>query len=127
MALALQTMGGDFMLSSLNSIVLLLLGILASGNGFAHDNAEGVCPKYPNAKLQQIYIFDGKPEELVSLASDYPESDIYTLSAIYKEGRTVTIRCEYDTGFILDVELKKKVEMCKGSENKAGVPKLVCK
>jgi len=107
--------------------VFLLIGILASGNGFAHDNADGVCPKRPNEKLQQIYIFDGKPEELASLAPDDETNDIYTLGAIYKEGRTVTIRCQYDTGFKLDVELKNEVHTCKGSENKSGVPKLVCR
>ena len=121
-------MGLVFMSSKLDLKILLLFGILASGNGFAHGNADGVCPpKHRNAKLQQIYIFDGKPEELVSLAPDDETNDIYTLGAIYKEGRTVTIRCQYDTGFIFDVELKKEVHTCKGSENKSGVPKLVCK
>lgn len=127
MALAYQTMGLAFMLSRLDLIVFLLIGILASGNGFAHDNADGVCPKHQNAKLQQIYIFDGKPEELVYLAPDDELNEIYTLGAIYKEGRTVTVRCQYDTGFILDVELKKVVHKCQSSENKSGVPKLICK
>jgi hypothetical protein len=123
MALAFQTMELVFMSSRLDLKVFLLIGILASGNG----NADGVCPKRQNEKLQQIYIFDGKPEELASLAPDDEMNDIYTLGAIYKEGRTVTVRCQYDTGFILDVELKKVVHTCKGSENKSGIPKLICK
>jgi hypothetical protein len=116
-----------FMSSRLDFKILLLVGILASGNGFAHGNADGVCPKRPNEKLQQIYIFDGKPEELAYLATDDETNEINSLDAIYKEGRTVTVRCQYDTGFILDVELKKIVHTCKYSENKSGVPKLVCK
>jgi hypothetical protein len=120
-------MGLAFMSSRLDLKVFLLIGILASGNGFAHGNADGVCPKRQNEKLQQIYIFDGKPDELISLAPDDETSEIYTLGAIYKEGRTVTIRCQYNTGFILDVELKNEVHKCKYSENKSGVPKLICK
>lgn len=115
------------MSSRLDLKILFLIGILASGNCFAYGDADGVCPKRPKEKLQQIYIFDGKPEELVSLAPDDETNDIYTLGAIYKEGRTVTVRCQYDTGFILDVELKNEVHTCKGSENKSGVPKLICK
>jgi len=120
-------MGLACMSSRLDLRIFLLIGMLASGNGFANGNSDGVCSKRQNEKLQQIYIFDGKPEELVSLAPDDETNDIYTLGAIYKEGRTVTIRCQYDTGFMLDVELKKVVHTCKGSENKSRVPKLVCK
>lgn len=115
------------MLSRLNLKFILLIGILASGFVFAHGNADEICPKRQNEKLQQIYIFDGKPEELFSLAPDDETNDIYTLGGIYKEGRTVTIRCQYDTGFIVDVELKNEVHQCKYSENKSGVPKLICK
>lgn len=126
MAPAFQIMGLVFMSLRLDLTILLLVGVLASGNGFAHGDADGICPKRPKEKLQQIYIFDGKPEELAYLASDDETNEINSLDAIYKEGRTVTIRCQYDTGFILDVELKKEVHKCRYSEDKLGVPKLNC-
>jgi hypothetical protein len=115
------------MSSRINLVVFLLIGILVSGNGYARSNAEGVCPQYPNAKLKQIYIFDGKPEKLAYLAPDNPEIDAYILGDIYEKGRTVTIRCEYDTGFIIDVELKNKVDKCLPLEDQAGVTNLICK
>ena len=120
-------MGPAIMSSSLDPKLLLLLGMLASGNGIAGDHADGVCPKRPHERLQQIYIFDGKPEELAYLAPDDETTNTYTLAPIYKEGRTVTVRCEYDRGFIYDVELKNAVKKCKYSESKAGIPKLICK
>jgi hypothetical protein len=127
MALAFQTMGLASMSSRLDLKQLLLLGLLACGNSFAGGNKDGVCPKRQNEKLQQIFIFDGKPEQLVYLAPDDERNNTYTLAAIYKGGRSVTVRCEYDHGFIYDVELKKKVNKCKYSENRSGVPKLTCK
>lgn len=126
MALVFQTMGLAIMLSKLDLKIFLLIGILAIGNGLAYENADGVCPKRKNEKIQQISIFDGKPEELVYLAPDDDTNDTYTLADIYKEGRSATVRCAYENGLILDVELKNPVHKCKYSENMSGIPELNC-
>jgi hypothetical protein len=127
MAPAFPTMEPASMLSRLDLGVLLLLGVSTCGHGFAHGNSEGVCPKRQHERLQQIFIFDGKPEEMAYLAPDDDTGGTYTLAAIYKEGRTVTVRCQYDKGAVYDVELKRAVNKCKYSESRSGVPKLICK
>ena len=116
------------MSSRFDSIVFLLIAILASGNSFARVDTDDVCPKYSNAKIKSIGIFDGKPEELVALApDDEPNEYFTTLGYIYEEGHTITIRCNYDTGFIFDVELKEKVDYCMALENKEEGMNLICK
>ena len=95
----------------------------------ANANSESICTTRPNEKVQQIYIFDGKPEELAYLAPDdnQTNSNIYTLNYIYDAGRFVTIRCKYDSNFIYDVEMKDKVNQCKFSKNKSDSYILICK
>lgn len=79
-------------------------------------------------KLSLIHIFDGRPSEEVNLASDDDEltPDLYTLGHIYDAGRTVTIRCEYKSGAVRDIELKQKVNACRFSMSKNGKRRLNC-
>ena len=109
--------------------VFLLINVFGSTMNLASANSEGVCPARPDGKIQQIDIFDGKPEELAYLAPDDDKtaSNIYTLSYIYDQGRIVTVRCKYHSGFAVDVELKDKVNQCKFSSYKSGNSALVCK
>ena len=109
--------------------LFLLLVIFCGAINLASANAKGECPTRRNEKLQQIYIFDGKPEELAYLAPDDDQTspNTYTLNHIYEEGRIVTIRCKYASGFVYDVELNNKVRQCKFSRNKSGAPVLICK
>jgi len=125
-----QTTGPDFMLLKADYLKLfLLINLFSCAINTASAASEGVCPKRQNDKVQQIDIFDGKPEELAYLAPDDDRTspNIYTLSDIYKEGRIVTIRCKYDSGFVHDVELKNKVKQCRFYRNKSGNSKLICK
>ena len=105
--------------------------LLAATLGFAclSVGAKGVCPTRNHEKVQQIDIFDGNPEELAYLAPDDDEKapNTYTLKHIYEKGRTVTIRCTYDSGFVFELALKKKVNRCNFSRSKTGTPALVCK
>jgi hypothetical protein len=108
---------------------LLLILILGSAIYFARANAENVCHTRPGDNIQQIDIFDGKPEELAYLAPDDEKAapNIYTLGYIYDQGRVVTIRCKYNSGFVADVELKGRVTQCKSLSNKSGDMSLACK
>jgi hypothetical protein len=109
--------------------LFLLINVFSSVFNLASANSEGVCPTRRNEKVQQIDIFDGKPVELAYLAPDDEQTspNTYTLNHIYEEGRSVTIRCKYDSGFVYDVELKNKVNQCKFFRNKSGNPRLICK
>lgn len=109
-------------------LALLLLASTLGCAGIEAD-AKDVCPARANEKVKQIDIFDGKPEELAFLAPDDDEKapNTYTLKNIYEQGRIVTIRCTYDSGFIFELPMKDKVDNCHFSRSKAGVPKLVCK
>lgn len=118
------------MLSRTDFLTLfLLLNVFNGAMNLANANSEGVCPARPDDKIQQIDIFDGKPEELAYLAPDDDKtaSNIYTLNYIYDQGRIVTVRCKYHSGFAVDVELKDKVTQCKFSSYKSGSSALVCK
>lgn len=107
--------------------LLLLIGVVAFNPAFAKPR--GVCPEIKHDKVRQIYIFDGQPSELAYLAPDDSETapDTYTLSKIYDEGRSVTIRCEYESATVRDIELKNRVRTCRSSESKTGEPRLTCK
>ena len=110
--------------------LFLLINIFSCIFNLASANdVKGVCPTRGNEKIQQIDIFDGKPEELAYLAPDDDQTspDTYTLNYIYEKGQIVTIRCKYDSGFVYDVELKNKVSQCKFSRNKSGNSSLICK
>ena len=109
-------------------IPLFLLAAILSGPAI-HAQAKGVCPLRANEQVKKIDIFDGKPEELATLAPDDHEKapNIWTVADIYEHGRIVTVRCTYDSGFVFDLALKDKVNRCRASRSKSGAPHLVCK
>ncbi|MDO8728682.1 MAG: hypothetical protein Q7K26_02175 [bacterium] len=115
----------NFMLSKIRIIKLILLSI---GCACLSVGAKGVCPELIHDKVQQIYIFDGSPDELAYLAPDDDDkaANTYTLSYIYEKGRIVTIRCTYESGYVFDVSMKNRINLCNFSRSKAGTPILVC-
>jgi len=107
--------------------LLLSLAVLASTPAIA--DSHGVCPELKRDKVRQIYIFDGKPSELAYLMPDDNEDaqNLYSLSYLYDHGRTVTIRCEYESGTVRDIEFKNRIRACHSSETKSGESRLTCK
>lgn len=110
-------------------VIKFFLVLVTLGCACLSVSAKGVCPVRNNEKVQQIDIFDGTSEELAYLAPDDNEKapNTYTLTHIYEKGRTVTIHCTYDSGFVFDLSLKKKVNRCNFSRSKSGTLALVCK
>lgn len=107
--------------------IFLCINLTGCAINTVSADSETVCPDRKNKKVEQIYIYDGKPEDMAYLAPDDEKSNTYTVSDIYEQGRIVTIRCRYEGGFVYDVELKTKVNKCKYSENKLGNQSLICK
>lgn len=108
----------------------LFLLITCSCSTWACAKPASVCPKRSHAHVQQIDVFDGKPEDQAFLAPDDPDRapDIYTLAEIYDQGRTVTVRCHYDNGPAQDVELKTRTQTCRFiPESKRRSMDLVCR
>ncbi len=86
------------------------------------------CPTINHDEVYLVSIYDGKPSEEINLASDDEERtpDLYTLGHIYDAGRSVTIRCTYKSGAVHDIELKQKVNACRASRGKTGIPRFNC-
>ena len=106
--------------------LLVLIGVFTFNPAFA--NTQGVCPVLKHDKLRQISIFDGKPEEQAYLAPEDSETapNTNSLGNIHDAGRSVSIRCEYHSGSVRDIELKNKIRKCLYSERKSGEPRLTC-
>jgi hypothetical protein len=119
------------MLSKASSLLLavLLSACVVGLPSPADGGSQGVCPGRSGHKLQHIDIFDGKPEELAYLApdDDRHSPNTYTVQPIYGRGGILTVRCSYEGGLVLDIELKKPVDKCTFSQNAQGEPSLVCK
>jgi hypothetical protein len=101
--------------------LLLPLLLLASNAAFAAPFK--VCPAI--GKVRQIYICVGNPKDLVYLAPD-DDSDNYSLGYYYDHGEFITIRCEYTDGQARDVELRERVEICRGADSKRYGQQLIC-
>ena len=89
-----------------------------------------VCPKRGQAKVQQIDIFDGNPQDQAYLAPDDPDNapDIYTLGPILDHGGKVTVRCHYDDDAVRDVALTSHERNCHYVEPQGRVSAaLICK
>jgi hypothetical protein len=114
--------------SDFSKPILLAGAFTCVALGWASAKTQEVCPVRSGDSVQNIDVFDGKPEELAFLAPDDggTTTNIFTLGDIYKEGRTVTIRCKYGTGFVADVELKNKVDHCTASRSKSGHVAVIC-
>jgi hypothetical protein len=106
--------------------LLLSLALCAPQAALAGTQVE--CPAIKHEAVYLVSIYDGKPSEEVSLASDDEERtpNLYTLGHIYDAGRTVTIRCTYKSGAVHDIELKQKVNACRASRGKTGKLRFNC-
>ena len=95
----------------------------------AAAKAAAVCPARPQDAIQQIYLFDGAPEDLAYLApdNDTNASNRYSVKAIYSTGRFVTVRCKYKSGSVVDVELKERIDQCTFRKDHAGYGNLRCR
>lgn len=107
-------------LPSLRPLLLPLL-LLTSQATFAAPFK--VCPTI--GKVRQIYICVGNPKDLVYLAPD-GDSDDYSLGYYYDRGEFITIRCEYTNGKARNIELRKRVETCRGADSKRHGQQLIC-
>jgi len=89
--------------------------------------AAGVCPLRAGAWPSQIDVFDGDPSEQVLLAPDDDKAgaNTYTVTEVYAQGRTVTIRCHYGKEAV-DVKQTAPVAACRYSGDDKH-PQLACK
>ncbi len=73
-----------------------------------------VCPINKEHPLRFVDVFDGAPEERVSLIPDLAKETYgyWQLGYIYDAGRVVTISCKYANGKKIDVKLIKKIKKC---------------
>jgi len=112
-----------------NSKIPLLL--LASLAGFALHPAVAaeVCPSRPQHVLRFVDVFDGTHEDQATLMPDKPDkrSGYWRLGYVYDAGRIVTIRCKYDDGQKLDIQLKNRVTRCDYRRDAKDALKLYCK
>ncbi|HOI53492.1 MAG TPA: hypothetical protein PLN02_14015 [Azonexus sp.] len=106
----------------------LLLSFALGATRPAIAGMQVTCPVINHEEVYLVSIYDGKPSEEVSLASDDDERtpDLYTLGHIYDAGRSVTIRCTYKSGAVHDIELKQKVQACRTSRGKTGKLRFNC-
>ena len=111
-----------------------LLGCMASAliacaMGSAQAKTFDVCPTRHHDPIQQIYLFDGTPEELAYLApdNDTNASNLYSLESIYDNGRFVNVRCKYKGGSRVDLKLKNRTSQCTFRKDKAGYGNLRCR
>lgn len=112
---------------SSNELLGRLAGALvACVLGPAQAKTLDVCPVRHHDPIQQIYLFDGTPEELAYLAPD-DDANLYSLKSIYDKGRFVTVRCKYEGGSIVDLELKNRTSQCTFRKDKAGYGNLRCR
>ena len=88
-----------------------------------------LCPVRAQDPIQQIYLFDGAPEELAFLApdNDTTKRNIYSLKPIYEKGGFVTARCKYQGGFQFDIKLKDPVAKCTFRKGKVIYGNLRCR
>lgn len=95
----------------------------------AHAKTLDLCPDRLQDPIQQIYLFDGLPEDQAYLApdNDTTAANLYSLKAIYDKGRFVTARCKYQGGSILDIELRKPLAKCTFREGKASYGNFRCR
>lgn len=92
----------------------------------ANTKAADICPLLHSNAIEQIYLFDGTPEELAYLAPD-DNGNVYSVKQIYNQGRFVTVRCKYKSGSIIDVELKNRTKQCTFRPDKADYGNLRCR
>jgi len=90
----------------------LLISALSGGLAFAKNTH--VCPLRMDDPVTSIDVFDGSPDEQAFLAPDREVNnvDTFSLGYVYQDGRTVTIRCKYGSGFVADVALRSRVNSC---------------
>jgi hypothetical protein len=87
-----------------------------------------VCPRLPGTRELYVQVFDGKPEELVSLMADHGDDrhGYWKLGYVYDEGRSVTVQCVYANEERRDITLKRRVDMCRYRIDSAGATSLRC-
>lgn len=97
--------------------------------GTAAAKTAAVCPARQQDAIQQIYLFDGAPEDLAYLApdNDTTASNRYSVATIYDSGGFVSVRCKYKSGSIVDVELKARFAQCAFHKDKGGYGNLRCR
>ena len=88
-----------------------------------------LCPERHHDSIQQIYLFDGTPEDQAYLApdNDTTAANLYSLKHIYDKGGFVTARCKYQGGSMLDIELQKPLTKCTFRKGKASYGNFRCR
>lgn len=114
------------MWSSREFRIALLVAAASLTSASCAKPSDAVCPKRSADTLQQIYLFDGAPEEQAYLAPSNGKSDVYELREIFAKGRFVTVRCEYTSGTSTDVKLDARLRRCVFRSDKAEYGNLHC-
>ena len=91
--------------------------------------AAKVCPSQREQPLRFVDVFDGPVEELATLVPDRAQqySGHWQLGYVYDAGRSVTIRCKYADGHVVDVPLPKRIRGCDYKINARKDLRLDCK
>ena len=101
--------------------------LLTSASGFA--NAEEIaCPVLSDTHLRYVQVFDGKPEEQVSLIADHADDrqGYWKLGYVYDKGRSVTVQCVYANKATRDFVLSQRVDECRYHIDESSATKLDC-
>jgi hypothetical protein len=105
------------------------IALVISFAGVRDAQAENVCPLHPGRPLRLVDVFDGSPDELVTLVPDKAGkvSGYWQLDYVYDAGRFVTIRCKYADDETVDIKLPRKTDQCDYRFDNKKVLSLSCK
>jgi hypothetical protein len=108
------------------SALLLMLGCSSSQAPVPERTSASVCPEINGRKLARTQLYDGQVIEQAILAPDEADPKVYDVGAIYERGRQLTIRCEYEPSFVVDVSIVTRVKSCKVNESENRATTLSC-
>ncbi|SAK89595.1 lipoprotein [Caballeronia calidae] len=114
---------------SLNKAIAgLAASVLVASVGGCANAKEVACPALSDTHLRYVQLFDGNPEEQVSLIADHSNSaqGYWKLGYVYDHGRSVTVRCVYADKQTRDIAISRRVDACRYQIDASGTTKLDC-
>lgn len=96
-------------------IIPILISLVLVSCTFAQDTESGICPVRPNSIVESVDVYDGPLSDMaILIPSQTTEArGVWQLAYVYEAGRTVNIRCKYSDMVNVDVNLDKKIELCR--------------
>ncbi|BCQ26996.1 hypothetical protein NK8_51850 (plasmid) [Caballeronia sp. NK8] len=115
---------------SLNKIAVCLAASVLPITASESAKAEGIaCPAVSGTHLRYVQVFDGKPEEKVSLIAEHGDNreGYWKLGYVYDQGRSVTVQCVYANKETRDIAIPERVDTCRYQIDDSGATKMDCK